>query len=69
VVIVFGKIKLYSSAAKKIKRQESFHSLNMIVTDFKAIINPTFLPKNKLERIIAEPADPRGDPLLEQLLV
>ena len=37
-------------------------------TDFEAIINPTFLPKNKLERIIVEPADPRGEPLPEQLL-
>ena len=39
-----------------------------ITTDFEAIINPTFLSKNKLERITAEPADFRGDPLLEQLL-
>ena len=38
------------------------------ITDFEAIINPTFLPENKLERIIVKPTDSRGDPLLEQLL-
>ena len=49
---------------EQLRKQER----NGNITDFEGIINPTFLPKNKLERIIVEPTDPRGEPLPEQLL-